>query len=607
MLFVGHQSKFKNPNVDFSLNLIEDNILIFGPNESGKTTFFKKINKVSKNYYYKKWNDHIILISNSKVGFINQNGKVSKIKRMGATSFSKASIIEMTKMNCSIYRKWLKENGKNSNPNLMDKIKIKGVNLANQKNYFDYFEYTYKDFKKILLQTKKKILELENEKDRKGIMNSIFMHFWIRPNRNINSKDFIPIIKQMRHMDVDKKTEIYVKICDKASIDQIFLFLKQIYRSSFYKTIKLMNIEDKNNHQNKIVKGKIKFALVTFRTKGKSFGARRLNNIINSISELMDSGTSKIVIDDPFDGLSQDNKIALSNLFIKLMNLNVEFLILTNDIFSFQYLRNEINCNTSKKISTAILKKYDENFLIDDITQIDNILFKWNDKKYYNDIKKFIKRHDVNYEIACLLLSTHSEVIQDFKYLSNLFVDDDKRENEIKKLYDLVIEFAKSENFPKLFINPKIKENKHYKWNLRIRNATISKMMPLFQNITSELTYKARRELFFIIQSLKSILLINLYDILDEKIKNHFGIKPSFVEELKNRKEFLKHIKKIMKENRRWRNSFKHRGKFPLINALYYPEPTNDLMKIFQIYSEAKIEKLFFSHNPKQKFENWNN
>ena len=93
MLFVGHKSKFKNPNVDFSLNLTKDNILIFGPNESGKTTLFKKINKMSKNYYYEKWNDHIILTSNSKVGFINQNGKVSKIKRMDATSFSKASII----------------------------------------------------------------------------------------------------------------------------------------------------------------------------------------------------------------------------------------------------------------------------------------------------------------------------------------------------------------------------------------------------------------------------------------------------------------------------------------------------------------------------------
>ena len=510
----------------------------------------------------------------------------------------------MTKMNCSIYRKWLKENGKKSNPNLMDKIIIEGINLSNQKNYFNYFEYTYKDFKSILLQTKKKILELENEKDRKGVMNSIFMHFRIIPNKKIDFKDFIPIIKQMRHMDADEKAGLYIQMHNKTSIDQIFLFLEQIYKSSFYKTIKLMNTEDKNNHQNKNKKRKIRFALEKFRTKGKSFGARRINNIINSISELIDSGTSKIIIDDPFDGLSQDNKIALSNLFIKLMNLNVEFLILTNDIFSFQYLRNEINCNTSKKISTAILKKYDENFLIDDITQIDNILFKWNDKKYYNDIKKFIKRHDVNYEIACLLLSTHSEVIQDFKYLSSLFVNDDKRKNEIKKLYDLVIEFAKSENFSKLFINPKIKENLIGERNLFIGNATIINMMPLFQGVSSELAYQAKRELFFVIKSLKFISQINLYDILDEKIENYFDFPESLTKESKNRREFQKHLKKIMDKNRNWRNSFKHRSKFPLINALYYPEPTNDLIKIFNIYAQGKIQELFLNENPLSKFLN---
>jgi hypothetical protein len=155
-------------------------------------------------------------------------------------------------------------------------------------------------------------------------------------------------------------------------------------------------------------------------------------------------------------------------------------------------------------------------------------LFKWNDKKYYEDIEKFIKRWDVNYEIASHLLTIHSEVIQDFNYLSSLFFNHENREDKIKVLYDLVIECSKSENFTKLFINEKIKKREMplgeiSLFDLIVRNAWISKIFPLFDNSTSHFTYGIDKGYFFLVEALKFIFSINLYDILKEKINKNFN------------------------------------------------------------------------------------
>jgi hypothetical protein len=138
-----------------------------------------------------------------------------------------------------------------------------------------------------------------------------------------------------------------------------------------------MNKEDDKIVKNEINIREIKEILKSYQKNSKSFEAKKINNIINSIYFLLDSKNRKFIIDDPFDGLSQDNKFEMSNLFVKLIKLNINFIILTNDVLSFQFLRNDIYYEKkSKKISTAILKKYDNVFLIDNISEIDNILFK---------------------------------------------------------------------------------------------------------------------------------------------------------------------------------------------------------------------------------------
>jgi hypothetical protein len=138
-----------------------------------------------------------------------------------------------------------------------------------------------------------------------------------------------------------------------------------------------MNKKDDKIVKNEINIREIKEILKSYQKNSKSFGAKKINNIINSIYFLLDSKNRKFIIDDPFDGLSQDNKFEISNLFVKLIKLNINFIILTNDALSFQFLRSTIyNEKKSKKLSTAILKKYDNVFLIDNISEIDNILFK---------------------------------------------------------------------------------------------------------------------------------------------------------------------------------------------------------------------------------------
>jgi hypothetical protein len=205
MLLIGNKSGFKNPNNETFLKLIEDNIIIFGANESGKTTLFKKVNKYSENYKYENFKKHIICTSDFKIGFIDQNGKIYNGEKIDGSFFSKNSIREITKMNYSTYKKELKICGLNDNPNFLNLNlfnKLEKIKNENLKEFFTFFEYTYNDFKNIILHLKKKMDKM-SKKEEESLISTIFLKFKIFKQNNFfeKCKKCLLILKQIKNIN----------------------------------------------------------------------------------------------------------------------------------------------------------------------------------------------------------------------------------------------------------------------------------------------------------------------------------------------------------------------------------------------------------------------
>lgn len=580
--------------------MFPDSAIIYGKNGAGKTFLFESLNKEAALFDNKETGNFVI--SNSdRVKFIDRELNISyRIEQKISEKFYKiASLIPIEVLNNAF-----KENGWGVNNINFKSIEIENILIKAKEiktNYFKYFPYTPGELKVAINGLKKLDITDEEKKNLQEILLINITTFDKKDyiDRNIND---ISIIINVLDNIYEKYDELLRGNFLSKIYDEMLDGILELYNNGFYKTVYLLEAYCKLNERDKI---EINFD--EMKISGTSFGIDRYNNLIKIFEESNNDMSRTIVMDDPFDSFNHFLKLKLVDNMVSLSKKGFKFIITTNDLTSFQLMMsaserhgNQFEGIYIEQIGDDPIRKY---------TSIEepNLLFKWNNDKYYKELAKMIKSPKISGMAKNLILSIHREIMDEYLKLSSI-IDKDEKNKEVainwtSSVYSTMSNFLKESEFKsdtlvkindgvisRIAGNYKISELSTL-LNFRFSNIFFNR------NIKNILYIRALLKPYqlLVIQGAKEIINKTIELIKEKHLK--FKMSEKYIEEMNN-------ILKTLSKFKLYRNNLIHERMIPAINSLSLESVDTDLFeKAFSISNQTWFLKTIDRLMKDEEFE----
>lgn len=247
---------------------------------------------------------------------------------------------------------------------------------------------------------------------------------------------------------------------------------------------------------------------------GKSYGIKRYNKILEVVSDNI-ANTQSFVFDDPFDGMDNNTISKLSNVISQLQNLGVNFLIFTNNIEAYRTIK-----LSNGNFSGFIIEKYFNKFIFENITDVDNIIFKYNDYKYYEQLDQLLMRWDIHISIRELILACHRQYLYESKELLNLTVASKSIIKSVESIYNFSTDALKIRITAPKLINKKYR-SKEISLLPQIAGNYIEHIILLLRtNTMSDAFYWQSNNFYFLNKILLKTFITSLYDSALKRIES---------------------------------------------------------------------------------------